>query len=587
MNLSQSEITTLNDFANFVRYKKTWDFGKFINTPAKIIGLFTGNQRGKTAMAAYGYVMRILSIHPVAIKNVEYWECENHLLFKTDEMDEEEYLKKHRKILVGGGVVYDGAWNSLNIPESCPHCGGKVLKHRRESRVFRFCSETLPGQSGKTEVDGGSAEVKNTQYPEFKKWLPKFLIKKDITFRNPAMVIKNIHGDEDIVVEFVSYNQSVQSTAGTQRLSIWTDEEPDQDFMSEQRPRLLAENGDWIITLTPANHITWIYDDVFEKAKVYYRTKAICDYLKTENDEVSQIEKTQSDKSIAIIQAASDDNPTLNRESLESLFNEIADPDEMAIRRYGIFKQVSGRIFKDFEFKTHYIDGEKFFPDGVPGQWTHARGIDYHPQTPWAFGAIALSPTNEAFIYAELNPSPEKFTTREIATKIGHLSKMTKFHFDLVDPLIKATKLGTKTVLDDLNDTLFEMKKEGICMGGYFESWDTKGEKGRDEIKKRLKNAKKVGRPFNNAVIEKGQKVYLPTLWILSGCKLSAQSMRQWRWSEYSDMRMAAQKGEKNTPEQKWSHFNMVWEAIFKDPRFKMRPSQRRDEQTLRYFQGA
>lgn len=584
LNLSQGEISQLNDFRGFLKYQKTEAFERFVNSPAKILGLFTGNQFGKTGLAAYSYVLRILGVHPVAVKNVEYWECENHLLFKTDELSEEEFLKKHRKIKYGGGVIYDGAWNCLNVPEVCPYCGGAVSRHERGSRVFRFCSETLPGQSGSTNAEGGTAEVKNTQYPELKKWLPKFLIKKDITFRNPAMILKNIHGPDDIVVEFVSYNQSVQSTAGTQRLSIWTDEEPDEDFMSEQRPRLLAENGDWVITLTPANHITWIYDDVFEKAKIYYRSEKICAYL---GEDVQPVEKTDSDKSICIVQAATDDNPTLTTESIESLFNEIDDPDELAIRRYGIFKQVSGRIFKDFEFPVHYVSADKYFPGGVPDSWTHARGIDYHPQTPWAYGAIALSPTNEAFIYAELNPSPEKFTVREIASHIAAKSKMTKYHFDLIDPLSKATKNGSQTILDDLNDAFHEMKRESICMGGYFESWDTKGEKGRDEIRKRLKNAKLVGRPFNNTTIEKGEKVYLPTLWILSGCKLSAQSMRQWRWAEYTDTRTANQKGDKNTPEQKWSHMNMVWEAIFKDPRFKVRSREKRQDQSFGYFQGA
>ena len=36
-----------------------------------------------------------------------------------------------------------------------------------------------------------SAEVKNTVYPAFKKWLPPSWIKKDITFRNLAMIIRD------------------------------------------------------------------------------------------------------------------------------------------------------------------------------------------------------------------------------------------------------------------------------------------------------------------------------------------------------------------------------------------------------------
>jgi hypothetical protein len=35
----------------------------------KIIGVFAGNQGGKTANAAFTYVMRVLGIHPVEEKN--------------------------------------------------------------------------------------------------------------------------------------------------------------------------------------------------------------------------------------------------------------------------------------------------------------------------------------------------------------------------------------------------------------------------------------------------------------------------------------------------------------------------------------
>jgi hypothetical protein len=591
-DLTNSEITQLNDFKQFLKFERAWHFDRFVTSPAKVLAFFTGNQTGKTCGAAYSYVLRCLSMHPIAVKNVEYWECEQHFLFKDEQITEAEFRKNHKSKEYGGGIVYEGAWNSLNIPETCPHCGGKVTKHERSSHTFRFASETLPGQSGSIEIDGAQAEVKNTQYPEFKKWLPPFLIRKDITFRNPALVIKNIHGNKDIIVEFISYNQSIQSTAGTQRVSVWTDEEPSQEFIEEQKPRLLAEDGDWVVTLTPANYISWMYDEVFEKAKVYYRSEAICKFLREENPDVKQIETTESDKSICVVQAATDDNPTLKKRAIEDLLGEIDDPDVLAIRRYGIFKQVSGRIFKDFEYKVHVINRDKYFEENIPHGWTHARGIDYHPQTPWAFGAVALSPTNEVFVYEDLNLSPEKFDTLEIAERISRTCKDYKYKIDLVDPLIKSSKQGTDssgdpiTLLDVLNDAFYKQKREGST-GGYWETWDTKGEKGRDEIRKRLKNSRKVGKPFNNTVIEKGMKKNLPTIWILNNCKNTAQSLRQWRWEQYTDKRTANVKGEKNTPEQKWSHFCMVIEAIFKDSRFRIYGHSRREERKNKRFQGA
>ncbi len=568
MNLSNEQIKQLNDFEDFLEFKKTWIFEKFTQSPEKVVALFTGNQFGKTAGVAFGYVMRILGIYPVIEKNVVYYECENEKCY---------CLKSHP---AGGKYRTRTVFRAFNPPETCPLCGFRVVLHKRGSRVFRFCSHTLPGggkkvQKGESSDLESNIEVKNTQYPAFKKWLPGFLIKADTTYRDHFMVVKDPFGGEDIIVEFVGYTQQVQATAGTQRMSVWYDEEPSQDFRNEQIPRLLAENGDEVVTLTPANYISWMYDDIFEHGSYFYRTDTIIEFLKESDDkEFSKIEIREGEKDVAVLQAATDDNPTLKPEAIKALFDNLDDPDVLAIRRYGIFKQVSGRIFKDFTFSTHMINGDKLFPNGVPFDWIHARGIDYHPQTPWAFGMICLSDTNEAFIYGEESLSPERFTIEEIASILGEDCGDYEFRLTLIDPLAEAHKRKegnrTVTVRDDLNSRFSELKHEGVCRGGFWRTWDTKGEKGRDEIRKRLKNSLKVGKPFNNKFYDEvGNVIYLPTIWIFDSCKVAAKSMRQWRWEEFGDAKSVQEKEAKNKPEQRWSHMNMVWEAIFKSQSFK------------------
>lgn len=545
MNYSEDSTKQLNDLTSFLKFKPTWIFKKFIYSRAKIKALFTGNQFGKTAGVAYSYVLRILGIHPIVELNIDYKEC-----------------------------VCGEKWHFWAAPERCG-CGGEVVVHERNSRTFRFCSETLPGQSGSVVVDGESAEVKNTQFPAFVKWLPACMIKQNITFRSPSMVIVSPYGCGDIVVEYVSYNQQVQATAGTQRLSVWYDEEPPKDFREEQIPRLLAENGDEVFSVTPASYITWMYDEIFEKARKFYRTKAICNFLKEiDGVDCKNVEKTGSEKDIEVFQAATDDNPTLKKEAIQALFDNLDDPDTLAIRRFGIFKQVSGRIYKDFSYGVHYISKKKWFPRGVPLEWVSGRGIDYHPQTAWAFGAIALSPQDEAFVFLESNPSPEKASTEAISEKIAELSGDRDFMLSLIDPLSEAHKRvdGGKsmTIRDDINNAFYRFKAMGKCRGGYWRTWDTKGEKGRDEVRKRLKNALRCKEPFNNKVQdENGKTVFLPTLWVLDCCPQSAKSMRQWRWEEFKDPKSLLVKEAKNTPEQRWSHFNMVWEALFKNKAFK------------------
>ena len=570
---TQADLALLDNFSNFGRFQRTWAFQQFVNLPHSLIALMTGNQSMKTSGCAFQYVLRIMSWHPIPEKNLLYFEC-----------------------------PCGQKWNVLTLPKDwlCPVCKSEIKEHERGCRIFRFASEVLPGETSDAKGEQ-STEVKNSVYPEFKKWLPPCYIKKDIKHRNMAMTLHDPQagnvfcGEEykghEIIVELVAYSQTVQSTAGKQRVSIWEDEEPPYDFHEEQLPRLMAENGDLLLSLTPANRLSWTYDEIFEHSQLYIRTKAICDFLRTPDYDPPQIEWTDSPKSIAVIQAATDDNPTLSLDAIETLMSQYDDPDIIATRRFGIHKQVKGRIFKGFDYKTHFISSDEYFPYGIPHDWNHARGIDYHPQTPWACGCISLSPTNEAFVWLDYNPSPEKYTTKEICLSFGTQSKDYKFILNLIDPLSEGIKKDKVTVLEDINEEFYQLKREGIGTGGYFVTWDTKGERGRDAIRERLKNSIRCERPYNNKVAS-GDKFadkrgYLPTIWILDNCKIAAKMMKMWRWDEYAETRFRMLREEKNKPQEKWSHFNMTWEAIFKHPAFrpprKIKPTYHQPKQ---YFQG-
>lgn len=547
MDFSNDDIKRLNEFTGFLNFVPSWIFRKYINCRSKTIFVDTGNQFGKTCMVAYSYVLRVAGMHPVPEKNVLYFECrEGHLSSPMQSF----------------------------FTRKCPHCQAPVEPHIRNSRIIRFASQNLPGQTANTSSDEGmtkSAEVKNTQYPEFKKWLPPFLIKKDLTARNPSLLLKDPYKGDDIVIEFVSYNQSTQAMAGVQRMSLWEDESPTIEFHEEQKPRLFAEDGDNIITYTPVDSASFLFSEIYDRAKVYYRTKAVIDYMASRGIRVPQIEQTGSTQDIAVFQAATDDNPTLKPEVLEKHFENINDPDLLAIRRYGIFKHISGRIFKNFDYKIHFIQTDKYFPDGtVPQEWVHGRAIDFHAQTPWAIIFACLSYDNEMFIWGELEKNPEIFTCAEIMKEVCMKGRDYRFRLNLIDPFAEATKKDTKSSLDDINRITHVLKHEGIGFGGTWQTWDTKGEYGRDEIRERLKNSALVGRPFNNRVEKPGKPVeHLPTLWILNRCPLVAKSLNNWRWEEWSDPGALFSKDAKNKPEQKWSHFCTALEALCKEPHWK------------------
>jgi hypothetical protein len=273
-----------------------------------------------------------------------------------------------------------------------------------------------------------------------------------------------------------------------------------------------------------------------------------------------------------VIRAATDDNPTLDKDAIEDKMSKYDDRATMEIRRYGIFHQMSGVIYKEFTEMIHKISGNEYFPDGVPHDWVHSRGIDFHEHTNWACVWMALSNWNEAFIYHEYNPSPDRMVTLQISREIATMSRDYRYPLNLIDPWAAKTQVNTNlSVVDDINRAFYQYKKEGIGTGGYWQTWDTKSARGRDIVKERLKNSLLVGKPFNNRVYDKtGGVHYLPTLWILDHCKETIMSFKNWRWEQWASKEQLITKDEKNTPQDRHSHFPVTVECIFKHPAFSV-----------------
>ncbi len=508
IEFSDQDIQILNDWAGFLSFKKNYILEALSRCDAKTILVDKGNQGGGTASIVKDYINRILGLHPIEKKNMR-----------------------------------------PNTPV----------------RIIRFASETLP-----TESDEGG-EIKNTIYPQFKKFFPSYLIKKDITARRPAVTIRDYQGGKDIVVEFVSYNQDVQAQAGVQRFSIFLDENAQKSFYEEQLPRLLAADGDLIMGLTPAEGVNWIFEDVYNRARVIYNSPTIREYLSKKLGRViPEIQFMGENKpNIAVIRAATDDNPTLDPRVIEEQYAGYNDTTLMEIRRYGIFHQMSGIVFKDFEHGIHVIRRDEYFRDGIPSDWLHVRAIDFHEHVNWAIVWVVLSNWNEMFIYNEYNPSPDSMVTLEIAREIAARNGHQKYSLNLIDPLSAKNQVNTGvSALDDINRIFYEYQREGICSGGYWQTWDTKSSKGRDAIKERLKNSRLVGRPFSNKIMKDGVITYLPTIWILDSCPLTAFCFKNWRWEEWASRESLITKEEKDKPQDKYSHFPVAIECILKHPGF-------------------
>lgn len=436
-----------------------------------------------------------------------------------------------------------------------------IAEKNRLARKVRCMSSTLP-----TGSDADSQD--NAQYIELKRLIPPEMIVSDITSRSATLVVKRPPGlgSDKCVFEFRSSKQELQDLGKINISSVWHDEETPRIIREECKYRLLQENGDEIFTVTLTNPLSYVVDDLWNRAGFIFRSRSIVQKLG-----LPQIEHPKGgNPDIAALQMATDDNPTLDEAAIERLFEEDDDATEL-LRRYGVPAHVTGRIHKTYNPAVCYIDHDKYFPDGVPYRWLHTRGIDYHEsRIPWSIGWLSASPEDEWFLWNEFHPAidgPNAYNTWDIVLAILRKSGDYIYPLNVIDPLANKAQANTgNTVVQDLNQYTHQIHEDqGLGTASIWRPWDTKGTSGRLEIAKRFKNAVRVGRPFNNMVREKGVARRLPTLWITTRCPHFHKSIINWRYGEYVTSSTRATNDPKATPQQKWSHDNMVLECLAKE----------------------
>lgn len=586
--------------ANYLSFKKTWIYEQFVRSPEQILVLFSGNRAGKTSGVIHQYVSRIYGWHPVVEKNFVYLECPR--CGKTYAVPSNYTVPAEQR---------------MPPDMQCGDCRQFLRIHDRSTNVYRFMSPVLPTEKGKSSDKGEDMnetnEIKNAIYPALKHWLPSGdTIVRDVTFRSPSLVVRDPfyghvfgcrqhqvqHANKEIVFEFMGYSQEVQAGGGVDRNSVFADEEIPRDHYEEQLPRLVREKGDFIMGVTAAKNLTWTYDGLLNQAGKIVRSKTICDFLNSKNKgkaggrNFEQIETVPSqNKNIVAFQSAMDDNPVLDKEAIETLMEPFKyDQEIYEVRRYGIHRQSSGLIFPGFTPRVHVIDEFEWFDGGRmfnSRNWLMARLIDYHERNNWAIPFVALSPTNEMFVWHELSPSPVNMTTGNIADDVIQASGQYYFKFNLIDPLAKVIQSNTnRSAMDEINRIFHEAKVDGRCAGGFFRAWDTKDTKGRDALKERLANSLICERPFNNKRGKNG--TCLPTIWIWRCCPETAKSLANWRWQTWNSETAALQNEKKEKPAQPYSHFCTALEGILKEIGWKPIPEDRETEQrrNVNRFQG-
>jgi phage terminase large subunit-like protein len=211
--------------------------------------------------------------------------------------------------------------------------------------------------------------------PEFQKWLPPSELidgSWEASYSKQGRTLTLANGS---TCEFMSYDQDLEKFAGTSRHFVHFDEEPPKGIFNECKMRLIDTMGDWYITMTPVEGMTWVYDDVYVPGQV-------------------------PGSNIGIVEIDTAQNPYVSALEVEEVMSGL-DDDERKARKQGKFVQIGGLVYKKFtpEHVLPGLDRDKL--ERIKG-WTHYASMDHGFNNPTCWLFHAVSPQGLVVTYDEI-----------------------------------------------------------------------------------------------------------------------------------------------------------------------------------------
>jgi PBSX family phage terminase large subunit len=169
----------------------------------------------------------------------------------------------------------------------------------------------------------------------------------------------------------ISYEQGAEKLQGISVDRVHMDEESKkQEFYDEALLRVLDTGGDIVMSMTPLRGLTWVYDEIIEKAATDSDIETWT-FTLLENKFIPQWKK---DRIIARLSQAEYDKRVL-----------------------GLWVRLTGAVFVEFDPRIHVID-----PFPIPAVWRKYRVIDFGFTNPFVCLWAAVDPAdNTIYVYQE------------------------------------------------------------------------------------------------------------------------------------------------------------------------------------------
>lgn len=191
--------------------------------------------------------------------------------------------------------------------------------------------------------------------------------------------------------EFMSYEQATEKFAGTSRHFIHYDEEPPKNVFDECQMRILDTEGDFWISMTPVEGMTWVHSVIYEP--VVEGPDAVV--ISAEHDYIGQVVYNPV-KEISVIEVDNRENPYLTDKGRARAMSLLDSDEDRQARQSGKFVQLSGLVFPQFRVETHVIPS--FTP---PTSWEWYSSVDHGWNNPTAWLWHAVSPEGDIYTFSE------------------------------------------------------------------------------------------------------------------------------------------------------------------------------------------
>ena len=341
--------------------------------------------------------------------------------------------------------------------------------------------------------------------PLFKKWMPKkFLISRswDKSYNKYLRTLTLADGS---FIEFMSYDQELEKFAGTSRHFVSFDEEPPKSVWEECLMRLIDTDGDWWISMTPVEGLTWVFDLIYQPWEDGNRPETL------------------------VLKVSMDDNPHLMESAKSKVLKNIVDEAEKAARKEGSFVQIKGLVYKTFDPHIHKRKNFKLHPSmriytSLDTGWRHPAAWLWH----------AVEPNGRITTFHEIVESER--TVESLAAEVKEYEKIHLAPLGMEvfvrtgDPAMLQTKEHTGTSI------VGEYSKHGIYIG--------------------VEGVPKGPGSVDIGVIKLTQYMStmaggLPLWGYTEDCTELEKSMKSLRWEKYESKKMEYNKPLKTTIEKK------------------------------------